>query len=298
MGSVGQAVISDRVARFAREADDPRLVAIARAAARPVTVTVRGRPGVGHGSVARALTDAGVPVCPDGDVDVYVVAEVVKPEDHAAIGASTLLVQNKADLCAAVPGSVPMIAHLALARLDEAMVAELRLMAAGPCELGSIDDVVTGPIRALLLETLDLSGIAEAIRAVRAGSDVRRALWKRSGVDGVVAALTPMLAEAAYRRARSAAAALEAIAATDGNLATPITDFLRCDDTVLGFMAAAVEVMQAAGMIVDPGDSGAAHLRRATLWDRYRREPVGAMQRSCAGDIVRGSLRLWDRVRS
>jgi len=292
MGTVGHKIVAERLARFARDVDNPRVGAIARAAARPVTVAVRGRPGVGLRTVARALASAGVAVSRDGDVVVHVVAEVVKPEDRAAIDASTVVVQNKSDLSASLPRVVPMVAHLALAHVDESMLSALHALASEPQEFGSVDDVARGPYR-LLLETLDVSGITHALRALRDGEDVRRALRHASGVDGVVAALVPRLAEAGYRRVRSAAAALEAVAAADQELRPRITDFLRQDDTVLAVMAAAVDVVEAAGMTVDPGDDRVAHLRRAAHWDRYRRECVDTVHQSCGGDIVRGSLRLW-----
>jgi hypothetical protein len=119
--------------------------------------------------------------------------------------------------------------------------------------------------------------------------DVQRVLRRCSGVDAVVDALGARIAEAGYRRARSAVAALEAMHSPR------VADFLREDDTLLGLMAAAVDVVEAAGMTVDPGDNPAAHLGRAALWDRYRRGPVNALHHSCGEDIVRGSLRLWRR---
>ena len=59
-------------------------------------------------------------------------------------------------------------------------------------------------------------------------------------------------------------------------------------------MAAAVDVVQAHGLVVDPGTQPDAHLRRARHWRNYGRGPVDALHRSCSADIVRGSLRLLD----
>jgi hypothetical protein len=58
-------------------------------------------------------------------------------------------------------------------------------------------------------------------------------------------------------------------------------------------MAAAVDVLEAAGLIVDPANDPVAHRRRAVRWRRYSRGPVSAVHRACGTDIVRGSLRLW-----
>lgn len=76
----------------------------------------------------------------------------------------------------------------------------------------------------------------------------------------------------------------------------------RTDAAVLARMRAAEELMRQAGLIVgesdpagpaDPASARDVHLRRAVHWQRYRRGPVSQRQRSCAADIVRGSLRLW-----
>ena len=77
----------------------------------------------------------------------------------------------------------------------------------------------------------------------------------------------------------------------------PLARFLSTDETVLAVMAAAVDVVEAAGVRVDRGEGAAAHLRRAVHWRRYSRGPAGALHRSCGADIARGSLRLLGRVR-
>jgi hypothetical protein len=68
------------------------------------------------------------------------------------------------------------------------------------------------------------------------------------------------------------------------------------DDAVAARMAAAIEVVCAAGMTVDAGASAAAHLRRAIVWQRYSRGPVARLHARCGADIARGSLRLWERA--
>jgi hypothetical protein len=75
-----------------------------------------------------------------------------------------------------------------------------------------------------------------------------------------------------------------------------IGSFLATDEAVLARMAAAVDVVEAAGVEVDRGDDAATHLRRAVHWRRYSRGPVDALHRSCGADIARGSLRLLERA--
>jgi hypothetical protein len=325
VGRRGHAIFAARLARFVSDVDEPRVRVIARRVAAGVSVAVHGRAGVGRGCVARGLAAAGVAVASDGAVDVHVVAEVVKPEDRDAIAASastrpTLMVLNKADLIAdprarcaryqALTGvaTVPMAAHLAVVEIDDGLFTALHTLAAGSCEFGSVDDFVTRPhrlsaeARVRLLDALDLYGTAQAVPALRAGADaagVQRVLRRHSGVSAVVATLMPMLTEAAYQQVRWAITALEATAATaDEGLAARIAAFLRDDDTVLGCMAAAVDVVEAAGMAVDPGDDPVTHLSRAAYWRRYHRGPVNAVHRACGADIVRGSLRLWRRTQT
>jgi hypothetical protein len=89
-----------------------------------------------------------------------------------------------------------------------------------------------------------------------------------------------------------AVAELETLAVSDRRIA----EFLSCDDTVVARMAAAVDVVEAAGLNVDRCDSAAAYLRRAVGWQRYKHGPVAGLHRACGADIVRGSLRLWSKV--
>lgn len=329
MSRQGQAIFADRVALFAQQVNDSRVGAVARQVGAGVTVAVHGRPGVGRGTVARALAANGVMTGDDADVDVHVIAEVVKPEDRAAIAASasvrpTLVVLNRADLLgasrarcavfAALTGAVtvPLVAHLAVVDVDHGSLAALRALAAErseePLAAGSVDDFVSKPhplsadTRTRLVETLDSYGIRQAVLALRAGADdagVLRVLRRRSGVRAVVAALAPMVAEAGYQRVRHAITSLEMIAATsDDGIEAEVAAFLRDDDTVLACMAAAVDAVEAAGIAVDPSDEPAAHLCRAAQWRTYQRGPVNAVHGACGAAIVRGSLRLWRRTQT
>jgi len=113
----GHGSFADALARFAGGLADPGVTTIAERAAAPLRVVVRGRRGVGVSTVARALDRAGrasnLSVTPgdgdgdiDGDVVVYVTAEVVKPEDTDAIAAAprVVAVLNKADLLGPLSG--------------------------------------------------------------------------------------------------------------------------------------------------------------------------------------------------
>ena len=130
-------------------------------------VSVTGRPGVGRRTVAAVLNRAaGIRVTDaDAEVRIRVLAEVVKPEDAAALGSRPdLLILNKADLaglraggpmaaaardCAEITArtgipAAPMVALAALAGLDESIlddeaVAALRALTGEPVALTSPD---------------------------------------------------------------------------------------------------------------------------------------------------------------
>ena len=191
MRGQGHQIFVDELQRFAAGRDDARVSAIAERTAAPLRVVVRGRRGVGRGTVARALGGAGVsakvsasiPVADstgaadrDVDVVVYVITEVVKPEDVDAIGRArnqaghpVLAVLNKADLAGSLSGRgdepiaaartrcaelaplvgvpmEPMVGSLAVAALDDldsASWAALRTLAATPAA-ACLDDSFAG----------------------------------------------------------------------------------------------------------------------------------------------------------
>jgi hypothetical protein len=291
---------------------------------------VLGRDGVGRGTVAAALAASGVTVTFDAqaaDVYVLVIAEALKPEERALLAAAdrpSVAVLNKADLtglgdggpvprahrraadCRALTGvpTVPMVALLATATLDDELMSALRVLAIEPADLTSTDAFVCAEhslrpeLRRRLLATLDRFGIACAVLALVEGADdatVSTGLRRASQVDRVVAHIGAAGAPVRYRRLRSALTELRALAVQSDD--ERLADFLSADDAVLGVMAAAVDVVEAAGVEVDRGDDAAAHLRRAAHWRRYSRGPVSALHRSCGADIARGSLRLLGRVR-
>ncbi len=319
----GHQIFTKELTRFAEQTGDARIFGLIDDVRGPLRVAVRGRDGVGRGTVAAALTGEGVtvgdPVMP-ADVDVVVVAEALKPEDRATLAARpTLVVLNKADLAGFGAGgpitvadrraaeirvltgmpTVSMVGLLAVATLDDELVGALRVLTAEPADLTSTDGFLRGDhsvsrdVRARLLQCLDLFGIAHGVLALRQGTDAAdlpAVLRRLSGIDRVVARLAAVGAEVRYQRVRSALTRLRALAAHD---VPALADFLSGDDAVLAVMAAAVDVVQAAGLTVDTGDEPSAHLRRAQHWHRYSRGPVNPIHRDCGADICRGSLRLW-----
>ena len=123
MRGQGHQIFLDELVQFAVEAADARVTKIAERVAAPLRVAIRGRRGVGCSTVARALDRAGIASglratesdIADADVVVWVITEVVKPEDSDAIEGiaaarrPVLAVLNKADL-AGFAGDGPIAA--------------------------------------------------------------------------------------------------------------------------------------------------------------------------------------------
>lgn len=315
---------------FAHNAGDARLLPIHRRITAPLRVAVRGRPGVGWSTVAAALAAAGVAVVGEvvgaahPDIEVIVIAEVLKPEDRAQVAAAVgagrpvVIVLNKADLlgapkaaqrraagCRAMTGvpTVPMVALLATTALDEDLLDALQALAADGADLTSTDAFVqqrsrvSRDIRKRLLATLDRYGIGQAMEALAGGvgADALPALMRRlSDVDQVVAQLDAAGAPMRYRRVRAAISELRSLAMQSGD--QRLLEFLSGDGAVLAVMGAAVDVVAGCGLTVDRGEGADAHLRRAVRWRHYSRGPVNALHRNCGADISRGSLRLLERT--
>lgn len=180
MRGQGHQIFVDELARFATSSADQRVVAIAQRAAEPLRVAVRGRPGVGCRTVARALQGAGsssgMTVTPqaraaDSDVDlvVYVTVEVVKPEDREAIAATrrpVVAVLNKADLAGPLSGAGPIVmAQARCAQFSTLLGVPMESMI-GLLAVAALDDLDT-EVRLRLLDTLDLFGIALGMAAFR-----------------------------------------------------------------------------------------------------------------------------------
>jgi hypothetical protein len=323
----GRQIFVDALTRFAEQSHDPRLTSIVDRIAAPLSVAVVGREGVGRTTVAAALASSGVAVTTDAaaaDVRVVVIAETFKPEDRAllAAGVPVVTVLNKADLTGLGRGgplprayrrvadfraltgvpTVPMVALLATAEVDGQLMSALRVLVTEPADLTSTDAFVHGrhslpsELRQRLLSALDRFGIARAVLALAEGADdvaVFTALRHASQVNRAIEHIDAAGAAVRYHRLQSTLRELRSLAVQSDDIA----DFLASDETVLAVMAAAVDVVEQAGVKVDRGDDAAAHLRRAVHWRRYSRGPVDAMHRSCGADIARGSLRLLERAR-
>ncbi|AFS16969.1 MULTISPECIES: hypothetical protein [Mycobacterium] len=265
MRGQGHQIFGDELARFADGLGDARVTAIARRTAAPLRVAVRGRRGVGRRTVARALGRAGsasgiaadlqlTSAAPDPGIDavVYVVAEVVKPEDAHAIataGRPVVAVLNKADLsgrrgdgpiaaararCADLSALIgvpmePMIGLLALA-LDELdgpednpLWAALHTLATHPggaaCLDGSFagflaaDGPVPAGVRQRLLDALDLFGTALAVAAIRQGRTPAQVRTLLRRMSGVDAVLTRLGALGAEVRYQRVLAAVAGLEA-------------------------------------------------------------------------------------
>jgi hypothetical protein len=320
-------MFDERLEHFAKTAPTPRLFPMIDRVCRPIEVAVVGRSGVGRDTVARALRGHGVEVAVDGgaaDVQVLVIAEALKPEERATatIARPTLIVLNKADLTGSRSGgalpnahrraaevqrrtglpTVAMIGLLAaVTALDDELVDALRTLVRTPADLASVDafssseHALSPGVRLRLLERLDRFGIAHAVLALADGADptaLPAHLRSLSNVDTVLGRLEAVAAPVRYRRWHAAMAEMHSLAVQLDD--EGLLRLLNSDAAVLATMAAAVDVVEADGMPVDPGDHPDAHLRRAVQWRRYGRGPVDALHRSCSAAITRGSLRLLD----
>ena len=327
MRGQGHRNFADELARFAAGHADPRVTAITERTAAPLHVLVRGRRGVGRGTVARALDRAGVArgisvTAADGrnaDVLVYVVAEVVKPEDIDAIAAAgrpVLAVLNKADLAgslsrgdgpiaaartrcaelAALVGApvVPMTGLLAVAALDELdapLWAALQTLAAHPGTAAALDGSFAGfmaadhavpaDVRLRLLDTLDLFGIALGVAAVRQGRTAAQVRTLLRRTSGVDAVLSGIsIAGAEVRYRRVLDAATKLEALAVGSGESA--------ETISGFLSRddtviarmAAAVDLAEAAGLDPDNSGAADRDRDA--SAHLRRAVRWQRYSCA----------------
>lgn len=326
----GRHIFADVLARYAAQTRDGRLGAVERRVRAAVRVAVTGRQGVGRRRVAAVLCRAGHLITPDvdgADVHVRVIAEALKPEDEGALRESSVpavVVLNKADLAGADPGGplagaertaarvaaelglpvVPMVAPLADVALGDGEMAALRVLARCAADMTSTDAFVAAPhevsgaVRARLLVSLDRFGLAHALLAMADGAaagPVAQRLRELSQVDRVLERVTAAAAPVRYHRIAAALVDLRVLAACSGD--EELAAFCCADDTVLAVTAAAVDVVEASGGIVAGGDGPQDHLNRAVRWRRYGQGPVSPLHQRCADDIVRGSLRLLDRVR-
>lgn len=301
----GQHIFVEELARFAAATADLRVKAVAERAAQPIRVSVRGRTGVGRGTVARALRRAGrargVEVASDrAEVVAYVTAEVLKPEDRDAIaGLATpvVTVLNKADLCGfAGAGPIaaaqarcarlagltsgpvlPMVGSLAIAALDDlddALWTALRALAAHPGGAGCLDGGYDGFLAAQLpVPAVVRVALLETLDLFGIALGVAAA--RRGGTVGQVRALLRRVSgvDAVVTKLVAAGAepryrrVLRAVAELEAlAVSVPAVDrFLAADNTVLARMTAAIDVVDAAGLELGPAEP----LQRAQRWQRY-----------------------------
>lgn len=94
-------------------------------------------------------------------------------------------------------------------------------------------------------------------------------------------------------RYRSMCAVLSEIACTASELDDGrVWTWLASDAVAAVRTAAATAALEADGLAVDAAMDPDAHLRRALHWRRYGRRTTADLQRRCAADVSRGSLRL------
>ncbi|HVQ86433.1 MAG TPA: hypothetical protein VMS84_17065 [Mycobacterium sp.] len=247
MTGQGHRSFVDGLARFAADRADLRVTAIAERAAAPLRVAVRGRPGVGCRTVARALDRAGLAsgisatpgatgatkaAC-DADIVLYVTTEVVKPEDSDAIAAAgrpVLAVLNKADLAGSLSGRAGD-GPIALARTH---CAEFSALVGVPMEpmigllavaaLDDLDTALWAALRALAADPggatcLDGSFAGFLAANVAVPTDVRLRLLEALdlfgtalGIAAVRQGRTPAQVRALLRRMGGVDAVLDRIA--------------------------------------------------------------------------------------
>jgi hypothetical protein len=228
MKGQGHQIFVDELARFAAERADARLTAIAERAAAPLRVAVRGRRGVGRGTVARALERAGTAsgitvthsACAgdtDVDVVVYVTTEVVKPEDVEAIAAARhplLAVLNKADLAGSLSG-----------RTGDGPVSAARTRCANLAELVGVPvEPMIGLLAVAALENLD-SSLWAALRVLAAHPGGSLSL--DGSFDGFLAAENPVPADLRLHLLDMFGTALAVAAVRQGRTEAQVRALLR-----------------------------------------------------------------------
>ncbi len=316
MTGQGHQIFVDELTRFADRTADQRVQAIVERIAEPLRVAVRGRRGVGCRTVARALDRAGIasgirvtPHASAADVQVYVVAEVVKPEDSEALAATNandaarqpvLAVLNKADLtgfagdgpiaaaqtrCARLSALVglpmkPMVgllAVVALDDLDEASWAALRALAAHPGSSASLEGSFDGFLAANLPVPLQVR-----MRLL----DTLDLFGIALGIAAFRQGSTEAQARALVRRVSGVDAVVGKVAAAGAEVryrrvleAVAELEALAVADERIGeFLSRDDTVVASMAAALDVAqasgleDGPATHLQRAVRWQRYSLE--------------------------
>ena len=272
----------------------------------------------------------------DADLQVYVVAEVVKPEDSAALAtgeAPVLAVLNKADLTGfggdgpiAAAGArcqelaqlleldgvemLPLSGLLAVAALDglDPMgAAALEELAAHPGDLafldGSFDGFLTAQLpvpvaaRRRLLEILDLFGIAVGVAALRAGARPAQLRALLRRISGVDVVIDRLIAAGAQvRYRRELDAVCELEALAVSEAVSDLSGQIHAFLSSDDTVVARMAAATEAARACGMAPGPSSPLPRAVHWQRYSRTAVSGLHRACAADIARGSLRLWSRA--
>ncbi|WP_370069276.1 hypothetical protein [Mycobacterium sp. MAA66] len=129
--------------------------------------------------------------------------------------------------------------------------------------------------------------LADALQQFAEVNAIPRLLPVVSGLQEASDPHDPVRDYLAVRRALAETSCLAAELA-DGR----IDAWLACEAVALVAMAAAVAVVESAGVPVDRGTDARSQLNRARYWRGYSRGPVTDLHRRCGQDITRGSLRM------
>jgi hypothetical protein len=271
----GHQTFVDELAHFAARAADGRLTAIAQRAAAPLRVAVRGRRGVGRGTVARALNRAGIasgisvrvtpPADPDADPDVdvidvvvYVTAEVVKPEDSQAIQAiaaarrPVLAVLNKAD-SAGFTGDGPLALAQARCAQFSALVGVPMEPMIGLLAVAALDDLLDKTSWAALRSLADdavLDGSFDGFLAADnpVPTEVRQRLLETLDLFGVA------LAVAAVRQGKTTEQVRDLLRRASG--VDAVLDKLAAVGAEVRYRRVLDAAAELAALAVSPGEIG------------------------------------------
>ncbi|MGB8408243.1 MAG: hypothetical protein WCE30_29685, partial [Mycobacterium sp.] len=129
--------------------------------------------------------------------------------------------------------------------------------------------------------------LANALQQFAESNAISRLLPVVSGLQEASDPRDPVRDYLAVRRALAETSCVAAELA-DGR----IDSWLACEAVALVAMAAAVAVVESAGVPVDRGTDARSQLSRARYWRGYSCGPVTDLHRRLGQDITRGSLRM------
>ena len=320
----GHQIFTDELTRFAERTGDPRITPlIDRRIAGPLRVAVRGRDGVGRGTVATALAEQRCRVvqpthgrrcarrgrrrgaqargpwrCSGGDRPIAGACSTRRTWPVSEQAARSRGADRRAADYRALTGvpTVPMVGLLAAATLDDELVAALRMLSRR-ARRPDVHRRVRG--RAAQPAPRCPATAAGHPRPVRhrprrsgAATKVRTPMRCLRCCVGSArsTACVAQLDAAAPRSATGGCARrwsnCDSLAVQSGDERWPSS----CgDDAVIGVMAAAVDVVRGGRADGRPRRRRRPHIcDRAMHWHRYSRGPVNALHRSCGADIAAG----------